>query len=416
MVYPRVCGGTVGTESPGGISAGLSPRVRGNQCPEITNAAPLWSIPACAGEPGVMLTMCGMRAVYPRVCGGTAQRTEPNRTDSGLSPRVRGNRGCHHPVGVSGGSIPACAGEPSVSGLVTRRGGVYPRVCGGTRLDGTFINPAYGLSPRVRGNQKRQNPVEFGARSIPACAGEPGPLWPTRTTGWVYPRVCGGTGAPINPTYPAGGLSPRVRGNHRPRRRVWQSNRSIPACAGEPSGGANSNPGGEVYPRVCGGTQAGLRRPSPPEGLSPRVRGNPPHPVPARPVPRSIPACAGEPMESAVGLSVLRVYPRVCGGTLDFAQPGSPIDGLSPRVRGNLRTPTRSPGMWGSIPACAGEPHTAEVTWETKGAGEPSTYERKHRRAGVYPRVCGGTQRRTAASAVCGGLSPRVRGNPCWAA
>ena len=50
--------------------------------------------------------------VYPRVCGGTAQRALKVAPQNGLSPRVRGNL-----TGKTGrrqvpGSIPACAGEP----------------------------------------------------------------------------------------------------------------------------------------------------------------------------------------------------------------------------------------------------------------------------------------------------------------
>ena len=50
-----------------------------------------------------------------------------------------------------------------------------------------------GLSPRVRGNQQQQRQQALSERSIPACAGEP--LTWTAVTGAtrVYPRVCGGT-------------------------------------------------------------------------------------------------------------------------------------------------------------------------------------------------------------------------------
>ena len=50
----------------------------------------------------------------------------------GLSPRVRGNRRIQLTSSVVLGSIPACAGEPDLRGVM---------VC-----------PGYGLSPRVRGN------------------------------------------------------------------------------------------------------------------------------------------------------------------------------------------------------------------------------------------------------------------------
>ena len=76
-------------------------------------------------------------------------------------------------------------------------------------------------------------------------------------------------------------------------------------------------------------------------GLSPRVRGNQHDPYPS--------------------VLLLRVYPRVCGGTKPFAQdPNACTEG--------------------SIPACAGEPHDPQ---------SPLLQ--------VYPRVCGGTRPRLPA-------------------
>ena len=37
--------------------------------------------------------------------------------------------------------------------------------------------------------------------------------------------------------------------------------------------------------------------------------------IPYRRCPRSIPACAGEPMMPAAAMMMPTVYPRVCGGT-----------------------------------------------------------------------------------------------------
>ena len=70
-----------------------------------------------------------------------------------------------------------------------------------------------------------------------------------------------------------------------------------------------------VYPRVCGGTGLSAKGQRIEEGLSPRVRGNPPvgHLLDAEP--GSIPACAGEPVAGEGAWLGNRVYPRVCGGT-----------------------------------------------------------------------------------------------------
>ena len=178
-------------------------------------------------------------AVYPRVCGGTSVIMRSTRYERGLSPRVRGN---HQPLDLSRIHVRS-----------------IPRVCGGTSRSLRTSACAHGLSPRVRGNQP-------GTLRSPVC-------------GRSIPRVCGGTRHICGPQMAA---------------------RSIPACAGEPCP-ARHRPGrSPVYPRVCGGTNVIRLTGWAEQGLSPRVRGNlvdsddPLFDV------RSIPACAGEPMQDGV--------------------------------------------------------------------------------------------------------------------
>ena len=190
---------------------GLSPRVRGNRVQHPGSAGASRSIPACAGEPHLH---------------------RPNR-----QPRIR--------------SIPACAGEPPANRPARPAVEVYPRVCGGT-----IACPSL---------------CAIASRSIPACAGEPPIPVPVPELTEVYPRVCGGTTSGIRRLGCRWGLSPRVRGNRSSGRRLVRFRkglsprvrgnlrgdsvaglrRSIPACAGEPTG-----------------------RDEQQTGLSPRVRGN----------------------------------------------------------------------------------------------------------------------------------------------
>ena len=213
-----------------------------------------------------------------------------------------------------------------------------------------------GLSPRVRGNPGASGADSPDARSIPACAGEPGfPVWAS-TSGGVYPRVCGGTHCSRWAAISFCGLSPRVRGNLFGAPCPTSPTRSIPACAGEPEAAMTRARDRRVYPRVCGGTPAIWGGGPAGRGLSPRVRGNPPASTPAGRGAGSIPACAGEPMTARTVTHSAQVYPRVCGGTYRPGAPQSPDLGLSPRVRGNLRIPIQRPARYRSIPACAGEP------------------------------------------------------------
>ena len=193
--------------------------------------------------------------VYPRVCGGTACASTPWPFGWGLSPRVRGNP--RDPVGSGGdcGSIPACAGEPRTRCRTLGRGGVYPRVCGGTLVNRAVPSTTRGLSPRVRGNRQVSEQNGPYQRSIPACAGEPNRATPVVYADAVYPRVCGGTTRHIPASGNSTGLSPRVRGNPCVSS-VWAcSVGSIPACAG--------------------GTALQIAGRLDRTGLSPRVRGNP---------------------------------------------------------------------------------------------------------------------------------------------
>ena len=172
---------------------------------------------------------------------------------------------------------------------------VYPRVCGGTTSAAVLSSAASGLSPRVRGNRERGDGSTDPRRSIPACAGEPARLNGQRKETKVYPRVCGGTLPAIRRRCASRGLSPRVRGNLTERIYADMEYRSIPACAGEPRKPHMPQAPLAVYPRVCGGTHPSLRSTRSLNGLSPRVRGNLSRALDNLPCIRSIPACAGEP-------------------------------------------------------------------------------------------------------------------------
>ena len=199
--------------------------------------------------------------VYPRVCGGTCRGPAGAPYGRGLSPRVRGNRGALNRSLSSLGSIPACAGEPSVRSTYACIMMVYPRVCGGTCVHSRQAGLCQGLSPRVRGNLRSLKAGRAVPRSIPACAGEPGAVDNVCVMSWVYPRVCGGTRGDHQRSPFHRGLSPRVRGNPTAVTYGANTGRSIPACAGEPIAVVSLYGQLEVYPRVCGGT--GMRPASP---------------------------------------------------------------------------------------------------------------------------------------------------------
>ena len=212
----------------------------------------------------------------------------------------------------------------------------------------------------------------------------------------VYPRVCGGTHWWQDSPSPKQGLSPRMRGNPTPPAGHPAPGGSIPAYAGEPSTPPHFIPYPEVYPRVCGGTQPGRILRYAVCGLSPRMRGNRRGVRALETDGRSIPAYAGEPMPAMASMDGARVYPRVCGGTPRFSPLARARKGLSPRMRGNPWLAYGEVRTARSIPAYAGEPAIH------RGCGGDFYF---------YPRVCGGTCVTAAEQAYLEGLSPRMRGN-----
>ena len=201
------------------ITAGLSPRVRGNHGRTGRSFCYYGSIPARAGEPYRSPCQSCRCRVYPRACGGTEAYTITAASSTGLSPRVRGNQGPTKGAAVRAGSIPARAGEPANDSPASSAAKVYPRACGGTACSTRSLTTALGLSPRVRGNPPAAGSVATGIGSIPARAGEPRPRYASVITPRVYPRACGGTLMELCTASLTTGLSPRVRGNRNADRR-----------------------------------------------------------------------------------------------------------------------------------------------------------------------------------------------------
>ena len=330
------------------------------------------------------------------MCGATKWRRGQGFFLRGLSPRVRGNRCASTGPYGNFGPIPACAGQPRGKLKLPYPSRAYPRVCGATSCCRSCWSWPWGLSPRVRGNRIVRRFTQQPLGPIPACAGQPRACWARSISSRAYPRVCGATW--LRPRSPSSlaGLSPRVRGNrHRPNSSAWDAG-PIPACAGQPPRSQAGRGGSAAYPRVCGATDEKHHAAIALQGLSPRVRGNLGDGMDRHHPGGPIPACAGQPRALACKTCNSRAYPRVCGATTEGQSHPIQALGLSPRVRGNLFRAASSNSSVGPIPACAGQPARVNpLAW----------------RLGAYPRVCGATV--TVCKSLHGllGLSPRVRGN-----
>ncbi|TWB64424.1 hypothetical protein FBZ92_101320 [Nitrospirillum viridazoti] len=212
--------------------------------------------------------------MYPRTCGGTYSGSSTSSSDTGVSPRLRGNRRFLQAFPLLAGCIPALAGEPRWPQGRQSCWRVYPRACGETRSSSRHRMAWTGVSPRLRGNQGLQERIGLVVGCIPAPAGKPARGRAGQVADWVYPRACGGTLDSLNEEQASAGVSPRLRGNPSTISWVMTVLGCIPAPAGEPYRPVLPFCQTRVYPRACGGTSYVDNSQNNLSGVSPRLRGN----------------------------------------------------------------------------------------------------------------------------------------------
>ena len=194
--------------------------------------------------------------------------------------------------------IPACAGQTYSPSSASSCPSDHPRVCGANVGVDVPGGREAGSSPRVRGKRPRRRPHHRRHRIIPACAGQTRPAGLNTNPSTDHPRVCGANSGGFGGGGPNPGSSPRVRGKHRRRRHHRLRRRIIPACAGQTTRPASSNPAATDHPRVCGANRRRHRLALRKAGSSPRVRGKLLELFLQLGPVRIIPACAGQTVSS----------------------------------------------------------------------------------------------------------------------
>ncbi len=174
------------------MAPGLSPPARGSQGGERQTYDSTRSIPARAGEPLRSCLVSSGSTVYPRPRGGAVDYQLDAWSVGGLSPPARGSPDTAMQAMVEDGSIPARAGEPGTANRGRRREEVYPRPRGGAGIEGEYISQVTGLSPPARGSHYYEASIAGSIGSIPARAGEPAPCPRCLCGEGVYPRPRGG--------------------------------------------------------------------------------------------------------------------------------------------------------------------------------------------------------------------------------
>ena len=319
------------------VAGGLSPRTRGRRRRIRAAHRGGGSIPANAGETLRDWSAGSPGRVYPRERGGDPHDASSVFDEQGLSPRTRGRRCADRRSAMSGGSIPANAGETPAADSTSAARRVYPRERGGDNLVGPIGDIAQGLSPRTRGRRPQGEAAHGRLGSIPANAGETSPVGATASLSRVYPRERGGDSSAPATARRRGGLSPRTRGRPADAPHPGLPAGSIPANAGETAAADLVALAFRVYPRERGGDWFRYCRERSAQGLSPRTRGRPQDAAGRRQRRGSIPANAGETRGPPSARRTTRVYPRERGGDVGPAKPVVINWGLSPRTRGRPR-------------------------------------------------------------------------------
>ena len=211
----------------------------------------------------------------------------------GSSPRVRGEVPGRDAVDGGDGIIPAGAGRRALTKRVNPNAWDHPRGCGEKYSNPYTRQPMAGSSPRVRGEELLGEACTHLLGIIPAGAGRSNINCFAFDAFWDHPRGCGEKGSRRRPEWPAWGSSPRVRGEGRERRGPRPCKGIIPAGAGRSrEAGSPGRPGGD-HPRGCGEKDANVDARVLVKGSSPRVRGEGQHPARRAHALGIIPAGAG---------------------------------------------------------------------------------------------------------------------------
>ena len=186
--------------------------MRGTPGERVEHASYSGIIPAYAGNTYFALFCFWVCRDHPRVCGEHRSTRTIRCVPWGSSPRMRGTpsavRGFRAPLWI----IPAYAGNTILSHAVGRSTWDHPRVCGEHRSTLMVSWSAWGSSPRMRGTPVFIHSWIFMLGIIPAYAGNtksPSTCWVTSRD---HPRVCGEHAIPSLSHLCLAGSSPRMRG------------------------------------------------------------------------------------------------------------------------------------------------------------------------------------------------------------
>ncbi|SVF33498.1 Domain of uncharacterised function (DUF2825) [Escherichia coli] len=342
VVYPRWRGELFCALAFCWLSRGLSPLARGTLCRCQHCWRVIRFIPAGAGNTVPRIISLSSSTVYPRWRGEHSASLMPIIGLGGLSPLARGTRRQRIVRLPLHRFIPAGAGNTSAENRSIAPTSVYPRWRGEHDKSLTKNNSTPGLSPLARGTHHYFGKSVIKNRFIPAGAGNTYRSNGRNTEFSVYPRWRGEHKIHIDKHRVCIGLSPLARGTLYYNRWTRYGARFIPAGAGNTNMGSAVNEIKTVYPRWRGEHEAISKTPAIAAGLSPLARGTPGVERQMTEKERFIPAGAGNTSPLLTPGKSAAVYPRWRGEHLRLNSEQAIGVGLSPLARG---TRTKYPSL-----------------------------------------------------------------------
>ena len=210
----------------------------------------------------------------------------------------------------------------------------HPRGCGEHLQNNQTSDQNRGSSPRMRGTHPRQRSYRYQAGIIPADAGNTSSTSLTCHLTEDHPRGCGEhSGDRAYQTWNQGS-SPRMRGTQVPSVALRVPHGIIPADAGNTQTMTLSRTSFKDHPRGCGEHDWRFLNDIQGQGSSPRMRGTLVELTKPNGLYGIIPADAGNTFRPVMLFASRRDHPRGCGEhTLQFTVT-SRFAGSSPRMRG----------------------------------------------------------------------------------
>ena len=230
--HPRMRGEHISRKPPTNPTTGSSPHARGTLRGSVYSMVSGGIIPACAGNTGATSTTAPSRRDHPRMRGEHIVVIQTDTEKEGSSPHARGTLFPKAGCGGVYGIIPACAGNTNASSTRSRPPGDHPRMRGEHIEPPGAADENRGSSPHARGTPCRARFRVVPPWIIPACAGNTPHFLGEFFLFRDHPRMRGEHFTKIVGDLGTQGSSPHARGTLiRQLVRIVQTG-IIPACAG----------------------------------------------------------------------------------------------------------------------------------------------------------------------------------------